>query len=78
MNPEQISKSEFKAKALEYFRKVESSGQSVVVTDHGKPSIEVRCYQPTERSPLVLLKGTVTKYDDPMEPAGNEDWETLG
>jgi len=67
MNPEQISKSEFKAKALEYFRKVESSGQSVVVTDHGKPSIEVRRYQPTERSPLVLLKGT-----------GNEDWETLG
>ncbi len=77
MNPEQISKSEFKAKALEYFRKVESSGQSLIVTDHGKPSIEVRRYQATQRSPLALLKGTVTEYVDPMEPAGNGDWEIL-
>jgi len=77
MDSEQVSKSEFKAKALEYFRKVESSGQSLVVTDHGKPSIEVRRYQPTERSPLVLLKGTVTEYVDPMEPAGSGDWEAL-
>ena len=77
MNPEQVSKSEFKARALEFFRKVESSGQPLIVTDHGKPSIEVRRYQPTERSPRALLKGTVTHYIDPMEPVGNGDWESL-
>ena len=77
MNPEQVSKSEFKARALEFLRKVESSGQSLIVTDHGKPSIEVRRFQPTERSPLALLKGTVTHYIDPMEPAGTGDWESL-
>lgn len=42
MNNIQISKSEFKAKALEYFRQIESSGTSLIVTNHGKPSIEIR------------------------------------
>jgi len=77
MNPEQISKSEFKARALEYFRKVESSGQPLVVTDHGKPSIVIRRYQPADRSPLDVLKGTVAQYSEPMEPVGSGDWETL-
>lgn len=36
-----VSKSEFKGKALEYFRQVQASGESVVVTDHGKPVLEV-------------------------------------
>ena len=77
MSSEQVSKSEFKARALEFLRKVESSGQSLIVTDHGKPSIEVRRYQATERSPMALLKGTVTHYIDPMEPVGKGDWESL-
>ena len=32
-----VSKSAFKAKALEYFREVESTGAELVITDHGKP-----------------------------------------
>lgn len=32
----QISKAEVKAKALEYFRQVESSSTSLIVTDSGK------------------------------------------
>lgn len=36
------SKSEFKTKAFEYFRLVKSLGESVIVTDHGNPTIEVR------------------------------------
>ncbi|MFP3559849.1 type II toxin-antitoxin system Phd/YefM family antitoxin, partial [Paraburkholderia sp. SIMBA_049] len=34
-----VSKSEFKARALEYFRLVEASGESLIVTDHGKPTL---------------------------------------
>lgn len=72
----QISKSEFKAKALEYFRIVESSGESLIVTDHGKPTLEVRPYQPESRPhPLVSLRGTVLRYDDPLDPIGESDWE---
>ncbi len=77
MNKDQVSKSEFKAKALEFLRQVESSGEPLIVTDHGKPAIEVRRYRPEERSPLEVLKGSVTEYIDPTEPIGEDDWEAL-
>lgn len=74
MQGNQISKSEFKAKALEYFRHVEASGQSVVVTDHGKPALEVRPYRRADRHPLDVLRGTVVRYVDPTAPIDVE-WE---
>ncbi|MBB3048929.1 antitoxin (DNA-binding transcriptional repressor) of toxin-antitoxin stability system [Litorivivens lipolytica] len=75
---EQVSKSQFKAKALELFRQVESSGQAVIVTDHGKPTIEVRQYRNVERNPLDVLRGSVTEYSEPTEPVGEGEWEALG
>ena len=77
MSQDQVSKSQFKAKALEYLRLVESSGESLIVTDHGKPTVEVRPYVPVDRSPLKLLKGTVTTYSFPMEPVAESDWEAI-
>ena len=77
MNKTQISKSEFKAKALEFFRQVESTGTPLIVTDHGKPSIEIRPYHAIERSPFDILKGSVKEYIDPLEPVGEDDWEAL-
>ncbi|MEX3958567.1 antitoxin (DNA-binding transcriptional repressor) of toxin-antitoxin stability system [Trinickia symbiotica] len=74
MEANQVSKSEFKAKALEFFRQVEASGESVVVTDHGKPTLEVRPYRSDERNPLDVLRGSVVRYDDPTEPVDVE-WE---
>ena len=73
----QISKSQFKAKALEVFREVESTGESVIVTDHGSPTIEVRPYRKMERSPLDILKGSVIEYVRPTDPVGVEDWEGI-
>ncbi len=32
-----VSKSKFKAQALEYFREVERSGREMIVTDRGRP-----------------------------------------
>ncbi|MFI4938997.1 MAG: type II toxin-antitoxin system Phd/YefM family antitoxin [Burkholderiales bacterium] len=75
MNGNHVSKSEFKAKALEYFRQVESSGQSVIVTDHGKPVLEVRPYRGIERNPLDVLRGSVVRYDNPTEPIAADEWE---
>lgn len=75
---EQVSKSQFKAKALELFRQVESSGDALIVTDHGVPTIEVRQYRKAERSPLEVLKGSVTEYIEPTDPVGESDWEALG
>ena len=36
-----ISKSKLKTKKLEIFRELESSGDELVVTDHGKPVLEI-------------------------------------
>lgn len=73
----EISKSQFKAKALEILREVEATGEPVLVTDHGKPTIEVRRYRSRERSPLELLRGSVVDYLDPTEPVGEQDWNAL-
>jgi hypothetical protein len=73
----QVSKSQFKAKALEFFRQVEASGESLVVTDHGQPKLEVRPYKSLSRSPLEVLRGSVLRYDNPLAPVGEDDWEAL-
>jgi len=75
MNGNQVSKSEFKAKALEYFRQVEASGESVIVTDHGKPALEVRPYRSVQRNPLDVLRGSIVRYDNPMDPVAVSEWE---
>ncbi|EHK58000.1 type II toxin-antitoxin system Phd/YefM family antitoxin [Allomesorhizobium alhagi] len=72
-----VSKSQFKAKALEYFRQVETSGEPIIVTDHGKPALEIRRVEEKKRDPFEILKGSVLRYDDPFEPVGVEDWEAL-
>ena len=72
-----VSKSKFKAKALEFFRQVETSGEPIVVTDHGQAKLEVRRYAELERDPRKILRGTVLRYDDPFEPVGVEDWDAL-
>ena len=74
--PARVSKSEFLARALEFFRQVEISGEPLVVTDHGQPKLEVRRYRRPERDPLEVLRGSVLRYDDPMEPVGVEDWDS--
>ncbi|CAG9206373.1 Antitoxin [Paraburkholderia tropica] len=74
MESQQVSKTEFKAKALEFFRQVEASGESVVVTDHGRPTLELRPYRSLERDPLDMLRGSVVRYDGPTDPL-EVDWD---
>lgn len=71
----QVSKSQFKAKALEYFRQVEADGTPIVVTDHGEATIEVRRYRAPMRDPLALLRGTALAYAQPTEPVDADAWE---
>ena len=39
-----VSKSKFKPQALKYFRRVEESGESLVITDRGKPVLKILPY----------------------------------
>lgn len=72
-----VSKSSFKAKALEYFREVESTGKELVITDHGKPVLKVVPYSRDPEEALRSLRGSVVRYVDPLEPVGLEDREAL-
>jgi antitoxin (DNA-binding transcriptional repressor) of toxin-antitoxin stability system len=78
--PRQVSKSQFKAQALALFREIETSGEPLVITDHGRPALEVRPYRPLQSDaadPLEALRGSVTHYEQPFEPVAGGDWEAL-
>jgi prevent-host-death family protein len=75
MPNQRVSKSEFRAKAFEFLRRVESSGESLILTDRGRPTLELRPYQADARDPLDILRGTLLRYDNPMDPVGGYVWE---
>lgn len=73
-----VSKSALKARMLEYFRQVEETGEPLVVTDHGKPVLQVLPF--TEKRPMadVLAEfraiGPVRFVGDPDAPTVDE-WD---
>lgn len=72
-----ISKSRFKPHALKYFRKIEETGQELIITDHGKPVIKIIPYQHEPQDILEELRNSVEFYEDPLEPVAENDWEVL-
>jgi antitoxin (DNA-binding transcriptional repressor) of toxin-antitoxin stability system len=71
-----ISKSKLKAKMLEIFRELESSGSELIVTDHDKPVLKII---PIKRRATVSevfgsLQGQVTYLEDINTPSVLE-WE---
>jgi hypothetical protein len=72
-----VSKSKFKAKALEYFRIIQETGQPMLVTHNDKPVIKISSFKEGGDVNLKALFGSVLKYDNPMDPVGLEDWEVL-
>jgi len=72
-----ISKSTFKAKMLEYLQEVESTGKELILTDHGKPVLKIVPFAQDPAKALQAFRGTVLRYDDPLETVGLEDWDAL-
>ena len=74
-----VSKSQFKAQALEFLRVVEKEKKPLVITHLGKPVVEVVPYKEKNQEKKILesLRGSVIRYDDPDEPVGLEDWDML-
>lgn len=75
--PQAVSKSQFKPHSLEYFRRIEQTGEELIITDHGRPVLKVVPYVADPVTPFKGLRNTVLKYDDPLEPVGSGDWEAL-
>ena len=61
MSEEQVTKSQFKARALEFFRQIERSGDPFVITYRGQPTVEFRRYRSDQRSPLEKLRASFIK-----------------
>lgn len=69
-----VSKSRFKPKALEYFRRVEETGVELTITDHGRPVVKIVPYIAQRDAALKTLRKSVLAYKDPLKPVGAEDW----
>jgi hypothetical protein len=63
---EKISKSQFKPRALEFFRDIESTGRPLIITDNGVPKLEIRPYR-GQSDRLEALRGSVTHFE-PEKP----------
>ena len=75
--PQAVSKSQFKPHSLEYFRKIEQTGEELIITDHGRPVLKVVPYVADPEEHFRGLRNMVLKYDNPLEPVGEGDWEAL-
>lgn len=71
-----VSKSRFKAHALELFRQVEQTGQPLIITDRGTPVLKISPYSEDPKAALRVLRETVVRYDAPTKPVGESDWES--
>jgi len=74
----QVSKANFKAHALEIFRRVEETGEPVLITDRGRPVLRLEPYYGEDDAVLASLRGSVIRYRQPIEPVAEDTWEALG
>ena len=56
-------------------RTVEQTGESILITDHGKEVLELKPHTPADADPLQQLKGSVVKLQDPFTPVDEDEWE---
>jgi antitoxin (DNA-binding transcriptional repressor) of toxin-antitoxin stability system len=70
-----VSKTLFKAKALELFRQVERTGKPLVITDRGVPVLTLAPFRAAPDATVTLLRESVVKYNAATEPVGGDDWE---
>jgi prevent-host-death family protein len=72
-----VSKSDLKPKLLEYLRLVEIQKRELIVTDRGRPVAKIIPFSKLPAQTLEELAGSVVRYDDPLDPVGEGDWDLL-
>ncbi len=50
-------------------------GKSKIITDRGKPVLEIRKLRQQQKKPLEVLKSSVLRFEDATDPVAVEDWE---
>ena len=70
-----LSKSQFKPRAFEYFRRVQERRETLVITDRGRPVLKIMPIAEDDDADLAALRGSVLRYEDPLEPV-DQPWES--
>jgi prevent-host-death family protein len=70
----EIKASEFKAKCLQLLDEVQSTGDEIIITKHGRPVGKLTAYRPRPQSPFGLHQGRIRARDDLTAPTG-ESWD---
>jgi prevent-host-death family protein len=71
---EKVSKSALKARMLEYLRRVEETGEELIVTDHNRPVLRIaplRTRTPAAEA-FADVRGRVVYHADILEPTTSE------
>jgi prevent-host-death family protein len=70
-----IAAADFKATCLQLMDRVRERRAEYVVTKHGQPVAKLVPYSAPERKPFLgSMKGTVLKYERPLDPL-DEEWD---
>jgi prevent-host-death family protein len=73
-----VGAAEFKARCLELTDRVRETGAEYVITKHGKPVAKLVPYRAERPAGLFgALKGTVLRYERPLDPIDG-DWDING
>ena len=72
-----VSKAHFKTHALEIFRRVQETGEPVLITDRGRPVLRLEPYFGEDDAVLASLRGSALSYEKPTEPVDEDAWEAL-
>lgn len=75
---ETVSKSALKARMLEYFRRVEETGEELIVTDNNEPVLRVVPIRKRVAAATMFadVRGKVVYHEDPLAPTTDEWTET--
>lgn len=71
------SKSQFKPRSLERYLSVKQAVEELSITDHGGPVLRIVPFAENFEQCFKGLRNTVIRYEEPLEPVGEEDWEIL-
>ena len=73
-----IQASEFKAQCLALMDEVASTGETLVITKHGRPVAELTAHKPPRaRSLIGIDKGRINIPGDIIAPAYEGEWDAL-
>jgi prevent-host-death family protein len=73
---QQVNKTNFKVNAFEIMREVQRTKKSVIISERGKPVLEIKPFQEKKKDYFEKLKGSVVDFTDPDKPAFDDDeWD---